>query len=205
MLVNEYYKIQLNLSNTHKDSIKNVTVKIFLPSNSKNRVFLTKTSNEPKTKLSSCIQFDVGELASNGQDSIEYFIISMIEGNIELKQSLCYEILDTSHSNTAKIVEKEGSPTEPTIPTTFSGSEDHLDIMVERLENNIVRKRHDDILIVSCVEEFNLESKFYTLDRKPLSSCYENEDFLLRLCLKTKSPFSIDILDAFFIADPNIR
>jgi hypothetical protein len=143
-------------------------------------------------------------MAANSNSSIDYFIISMSEGNIELKQSLCYEVVDTSDSNTLPAAEKEGSPTEPQAPSTFTSSEEHSDIMVERLEGNVVKKRHDDILIVPCVEEFSFESKFYTLDRKALTSCYENEEFLMRLCLKTKSPFNIDILDAFFIADPNI-
>lgn len=204
MLLNEYYKIQINLSNTHTETISNVGVTIFLPTNSKNRVFLTKSSTESQTKLSACIKFDVGEMAANSSTSIEYFIISMIEGNIELKQSLCYEIVDVSESNTTAPAEKE-SPSEPIAPTVFAGSEENLDIMVERLENNVVRKRHDDILIVTCVEEFSFESKFYSLDRKPLITCYENEEFLMRLCLKTKSPFNIDIIDAFFIADPNIN
>lgn len=204
MLLNEYYKIQINLTNTHSDTLRNVTAKIFLPANSKNRVFLTKCATDSQTRLKSCIQFDVGEMAANSNHSIDYFIISMTEGNIELKQSLCYEVIDTSDSNTLPAAEKEGSPTEPTAPSTFTASEEHLDIMVERLEGNVVRKRHDDILIVPCVEEFSFETKFYTLDRKALTSCYENEEFLMRICLRTKSPFNIDIIDAFFIADPNI-
>lgn len=204
MLLNEYYKIQINLSNTHTETISNVTVTIFLPTSSKNRVFLTKSSSESQTKLSACIKFNVGEMAASSSTSIEYFIISMIEGNVELKQSLCYEIVDISESNTTAPAEKE-SPSEPLAPTAFAGSQENLDIMVERLENNVVRKRHDDILIVTCVEEFSFESKFYSLDRKPLTTCYEGEDFLLRLSLKTKSPFNIDIIDAFFIADPNIN
>jgi trafficking protein particle complex subunit 11 len=204
MLLNEYYKIQINLSNTHAEAIMNVIVKIFLPTNSKNRVFLTKSSAGAQAKLSSYIQFSVGEMTGNSSTSIEYFIISMIEGNIELKQSLSYEIIDRSESNTAVVSEKDLSPSETTPPTTFSTSEENLDIMVERLENNVVRKRHDDILIVPCVEEFSFESKFYSLDRKPLTNCFENEEFLMRLSLKTKSPFNIDILEAFFIADLNI-
>jgi hypothetical protein len=54
------------------------------------------------------------------------------------------------------------------------------------------------------VEEFSFDSRLYSLDRKALTSCYENEEFLMRLSLKPRSPFNIDILDAFFIADVNI-
>lgn len=137
MLLNEYYKIQINLSNAHSETIMNVIVKIFLPTNSKNRVFLTKSSTESQTKLSSCIQFNIGEMTGNSSTSIEYFIISMIEGNIELKQSLSYEIIDRSESNTIVASEKDLSPSEATPPTTFTGSEENLDIMVERLESTL--------------------------------------------------------------------
>ncbi|KAG5674370.1 hypothetical protein PVAND_004344 [Polypedilum vanderplanki] len=188
MLLNEYYKIQVNLKNNSDELLQNLNIKILLPANYKNKVFLTKDSSESITKMNSCISFN-------------------IEGNIELKQSLCYENIDTSESNTipSPLTEKELSPSTETLPTVFAASEEeHLDIQVERLENNLVRKRHDDILIVPCVEEFSFDCRFYTLDRKPLETCYANEEFLMRLLLKTKSPFNIDILDAFFIADPNI-
>lgn len=136
--------------------------------------------------------------------TVEYYITSLIEGNIELKQSLCYEIIDTTESNMISPSEKESSPSLEVSPTTFTGSDEHLDIMVERLENNLVRKRRDNILIVPCVEEFCFESRLYSLDRKPLTTCYSNEEFLMRLSLRPRSPFNVDILDAFFIADINI-
>jgi hypothetical protein len=167
-------------------------------------VFLTKNSSEPTTELSSCINFTVGNLERQSNTSIEYFLTSLIEGNIELKQSLYYDIVDTTESNMLSPTEKESSPSLEVAPTTFTGSEEHLDINVERLENNLVRKRHDNILIVPCVEEFSFDSRLYSLDRKALTSCYENEEFLMRLTLKPRSPFNIDILDAFFVADMNI-
>lgn len=104
----------------------------------------------------------------------------------------------------ASPTEKESSPLMEVAPTTFVGSEDHLDITVERLENNLVRKRHDKILIIPCVEEFSFESRLYSLDRKPLITCYANEEFLMRLNLCARSPFNIDVVDAYFIADANI-
>ncbi|XP_070496804.1 trafficking protein particle complex subunit 11 isoform X1 [Chironomus tepperi] len=204
MLLNEYYKIQLNLTNSHDEVLQNVTVKVSLPASYKNKVFLTKNSSDPTTKLSSCINFTIGNLERHSNASIEYFLTSLIEGNIELKQSLYYEIIDTTESNMLSPTEKESSPSLEVAPTTFTGSEEHLDINVERLENNLVRKRHDNMLIVPCVEEFSFDSRLYSLDRKPLTSCYENEEFLMRLSLKPRSPFNIDILDAFFIADVNI-
>jgi hypothetical protein len=37
MLLNEYYKIQVNLSNNHDEMLQNVNVKVFLPANYKNK------------------------------------------------------------------------------------------------------------------------------------------------------------------------
>jgi trafficking protein particle complex subunit 11 len=140
----------------------------------------------------------------HSNSTIDYFLISMVEGNIELKHSLSYEIIDITESNTITS-EKEMSPSDSTSTIVFAASEDNLDITVEKLENNLVRKKHDDILIVPCLEEFAFESKFFSLNRKPVDVLYANEDFLMRLCLKTKSPFNLSIVDAFFISDPNIE
>lgn len=43
MLLNEYYKIQLNLSNNHDEVLQNVTVKVSLPASYKNKGNLRKT------------------------------------------------------------------------------------------------------------------------------------------------------------------
>lgn len=37
MLLNEYYKLQINLSNNHDEILQNVTVKVSLPASNKNK------------------------------------------------------------------------------------------------------------------------------------------------------------------------
>lgn len=206
MLINEYYKITTNLSNSQSASIDNVSIIISLPTNLLNKVFLLAEAPSASSKLSSRIQIDVGTMQGKSNSSISYFITSMIEGNIELKQSLCYEIEDRSQADDASTFNRQvSSPSEAkNVEKCFADKDDQHEIVVECLENNIVRKKRDDILIVPCVEEFHFESKFYTLNRTPAMNCFKDEDIIMRCTLKMTSPFSIDIVDSFFIADVNV-
>jgi hypothetical protein len=206
MLINEYYKITTNLTNSQDAPIDNVNMIISLPTNLLNKVFLLAEAPTASSKLSSRIKIDVGAMAGRANSSISYFITSMVEGNIELKQSLCYETEDRSQvDESSKFIRQISSPSESkNVEKCFADKEDQHEIVVECLENNIVRKKRDDILIVPCVEEFHFQSKFYTLNRSPAESCFKDEDFIMRCTLKMTSPFSLDIIDAFFIADVNV-
>lgn len=206
MLVNEYYKITTNLTNSHDSSIDNVNMVISLPTNLINKVFLLAESPSATPKLSSRIKIDVGSMAGHSNLSISYFITSMVEGNIELKQSLSYETEDRSQvDESSKITRQVSSPSEAkNVEKCFTDKEDQHEIVVESLANSVVRKKRDDILIVPCVEEFHFDSKFYTLNRTPAESCFKDEDLIMRCTLKMTSPFSLDIVEAFFIADVNV-
>lgn len=206
MLINEYYKITTNLTNNHNERIDKVGITISLPTNLVNKVYVLADEPSASSKLSSRIQIDVGPMKSRASASKSFFITSMIEGNIELKQSLSYETEDRTVVDDSSTFNQVSSPTESAknIEKCFADKEDQHDIVVEYLENNIVRKKRDDILIVPCVEEFHFESKFYTLNRMPATSCFKDEDIIMRCTLKMTSPFNIEIVDAFFIADVNI-
>lgn len=206
MLINEYYKITTNLTNNHDGDLDNVSIIISLPTKLFNKVFLLADVPKAESKLSSRIQIDVGTMKARSNSSISYFITSMIEGNIELKQSLCYQTEDRNVLDDSSTFNQVSSPSEASknIEKAFAEKEDQHEIVVEYLDNNVVRKRRDNILIVPCVEEFHFESKFYTLNRKPATSCFKDEDLIMRCTLKMTSPFSIDVVDAFFIADVNV-
>lgn len=176
-------------------------------------VFLATEPFGDATKLSSFIEMTIGEMEGKSSTaSLSYFIVSMVEGNIELKQSLWYQMEDKTAiiKNTEMFQPNaDSSPIKgPDIAKTFEkyfiDKDENHDIMVEYLSDNLVKKKRDDIIIVPCVEEFSFESKFYTLDRQPLTSCYRNEDFVMRLMLHMKSPLNLDIVDAFLISDVNI-
>lgn len=206
MLINEYYKITSNLTNNQDSDLRNVLIIISLPTDLLNKVFLTATEPSASSKLSSRIQIDVGAMKGHANSSVSYFITSMIEGNIELKQSLCYQIEDKSAVDDLSTFNQVSSPSDASknIEKCFAEKDEQHEIVVDYMENNLVRKKRDDILIIPCVEEFHFESKLYTLNRKPASSCFKDEDLIMRCTLKMTSPFNIDIVDAFLIADVNV-
>lgn len=208
MLVNEYYRVSTTLTNTEASAVENVKIIMSLPTNLINKVFLLVDSEvKPTTKLSSRIEIDVGVIGENSSSPVVFYLMSMVEGNIELKQSICYEAENKTVSDDAsKVTVQVSSPTDATktVEKYFADKEDQHDIVVEYLDKNKLRKRRDNILIVPCVEEFHFESKFYTLNRQPALSCLKNEDFIMRCTLKMTSPFSIEILDAFLLSDVNI-
>lgn len=204
MLINEYYKISTSLTNNHEAEIKNVEIIISLPSNLLNKVFLTADEPSAKSKLSSKIKIDVGTMKANGNASICYFITSMIEGNIELKQSLCYQNEDRTVVDDLSTFSQVSSPTDAkNVEKCFADKDDQHEIVVEYL-NNVVRKKRDQILIIPCVAEFHFESKFYTLNRLSATSCYKDEHIIMRCTLKMTSPFNLEIVDSFFISDVNV-
>ena len=194
--------------NNHDSDIQNVGIILSLPTNLVDRVFLLAdaSASSSSLKMSSRIEIEVGTMKARSNASISYFITSMMEGNIELKQSLCYQTEDKSTVDDSSTFHQVSSPsdTSKNIEKCFADKEDQHDIVVEYLSNNLVKKRRDDILIVPCVEEFHFESKFYTLNRKAATSCFKDEDIIMRCVLKMTSPFNLDIIDAFFIADVNV-
>lgn len=150
--------------------------------------------------------------------TLSYYLISMKEGNIELKQNLWYQTVDMSNSvvaGEANLVSTKrsllGSPSTP--PDEIIASElmkdaelyeNNHNITVEYLANNLVQKMREEIVIVPCVEEMKLTTKLYTLNRDPLLKCYQNEDFLMHVSFEIQSPFNLDIIDAYFVSDFNI-
>lgn len=206
MLMNEYYKVTTSLTNNNESDLSSVEIIISLPTNLLNKVFLLNEEPAKSSKLSSRIRIEVGAMKAKANVTVCFFITSMVEGNIELKQSLCYQTENNSPVDDLSTFNQVSSPTEPSksIEKLIAEKDEAHDIVVEYLDNNLVRKKRDNILIIPCVEEFHFEGQFYTLNRQPALTCYKNEDLILRCTLKMTSPFSIDIVDAFFIADVNI-
>lgn len=207
MLVNEFYKISTTLTNNEASVLENVKIIISLPTNLINKVFLVVDGESRKTtKLNSRIELSVGKMRESSNTTVVFYLMSMVEGNIELKQSICYEAENKTVSDeSSKVVASQvSSPTTETPKNVIADKEDQHDIVVEYLDKNKLRKRRDDILIVPCVEEFHFESKFYTLNRQPATSLFKDEDFIMRCTLKMTSPFNIEIIDSFFLADVNV-
>ena len=146
--------------------------------------------------------------------TLSYYLISMKEGNIELKQNLWYQTVDMSNSvvageannlltNKQNLLDSPSTPPDEIIKDAEVYENNH-NITVEYLANNLVQKMREEIVIVPCVKEMKLTSKLYTLNRQPLLNCYQNEDFLMHVSFEIQSPFNLDIIDAYFISDFNI-
>lgn len=93
MLVNEYFQLQVNVINNFDMCLQCVGISITVPGHLRNRVFLTsELQTGSMQKFSSHIQINVGDLSMQGHTSISYYLISLAEGSIELKQKLWYQV-----------------------------------------------------------------------------------------------------------------
>lgn len=210
MLINEYYQLQVNIINNFDLCLQSVGISIIIPPQLRNRVFLTsELSTGSMQKLSSHIQIDIGDIAMQSNTAISYYLISLVEGSIELKQRLWYQTDGFQPTS----IKSQLSITSLDSPT--SGNELQMknlkdlpknplmcnhDIKLEYLENGHVKKIKDDTITVTCGEEFSFIARFYTLSRQALMRAYKNEDFLLRINIDVKSTVDIEILDLFLIS-----
>lgn len=216
MLVNEYFRIDTNITNNYDICLQNVGISINLPTNLQKKAFLTTDITSKTQKLNSMIQIDIGTLQIQSTTQISYYVVSLQEGNIELKQNLWYQTEDLSQilatKSEAVFLQSMDSPNfSPTDiqqddrKENFESGYNHS-INIEYLNDNLVKKIKEEIIIVPCMEEIKLSCKFYTLNHQPLlTRCFKDEDFLMRVNLEIKSPFHLDIVDVNFITDFNLH
>lgn len=66
-------------------------------------VFLTTEMNSSRQKLIQSIQMDLGDLQTQASISISYYVMSLIDGNIELVQKLWYQMDAVQYEQSAHI------------------------------------------------------------------------------------------------------
>lgn len=226
MLVNEYFHVVTNISNSFDVSVQNVGLSVTVAENFRNKGIFSHSQNSQRTtlikillhssvfissdltkgrqRMSSQIQMDVGDIQMQSNSSISYYITSLAEGNIELIQKIWYQteniqgpIISPTESNSSSI---ESSPIHSLASATVKKNQQRQTHNIEiEYNNDGVRKTKEDVIIIPCVVEFKFTGKFYTLSKQPLTKAYKNEDFLLRFDAEIKSPCDIDILDMFLI------
>lgn len=170
-------------------------------------MFIASDLTQLRQKLSSELQADVGELPAQGNKTIPFFVISLIEGNIELIQKVWYQ--------TNKLTTHNNPKEEYSVSTNRSDSSDKVvmpeltakavqqqrpqshNINIENLNDVLIKSKTETISIV-CTPEFLFTGKFFSLNKQPLTKAFKNEDFLLRINLEVKS-VDIDVLDMFLI------
>lgn len=131
---------------------------------------------------------------------IQYYVISLIGGNIELQQKVWYQIDNIQTVNASTNLKSDvivESPVHKEASKPNPNNKTH-NMNIEYI-NDGVRKVRDDTIIIPCVEEFALQGRFYTLNKQAMTRGFRNEDFLFRVDLEVKSWCDIDILDMFLI------
>lgn len=136
--------------------------------------------------------------------TVSYYLISLVEGNIELQQKVWYHMDTMQLTNLTKNVERNvivESPSHQSHSHKLIEKPTHLknhSMSIDYVDNGVVKVK-DDTVILSCIEEFSFNGQFYALNKQPLTKAYRNEDFLFRASIDIKAPCSIDILDMFLI------
>lgn len=131
---------------------------------------------------------------------IQYYVVSLIGGNIELHQKLWYQIDNIQSVNASTNLKSDvivESPVHKANKPNPNHNKTH-NMNIEYIDDG-VRKVKDDTIIIPCVEEFTVQGRFFTLNKQAMTRGFRNEDFLFRIDLDVKSWCDIDILDMFLI------
>ncbi|KAG4077438.1 hypothetical protein HA402_002865 [Bradysia odoriphaga] len=206
MLVNEYFKSTAVITNSFDLALQKVGVSITVPPNLRNKVFITVDLSKTRQKLYSQIQIDVGDLQMNTSVPIQYYVVSLIGGNIELHQKLWYQIDNIQSVNASTNMKSDVIVDSPVHKEASKPSLQHNkshNMNIEYIDDG-VRKVKEDTIIIPCVEEFTVRGRFFTLNKQAMVQGFRNEDFLFRVDLEVKAWCDIDILDMFLICDHNL-
>lgn len=133
---------------------------------------------------------------------IQYYVVSLIGGNIELHQKLWYQIDNIQSVNASTNMKSDVIVESPVhkeaSKTSLSHNNKTHNMNIEYIDDG-VRKVKEDTIIIPCVEEFNVRGRFFTLNKQAMVQGFRNEDFLFRVDLEVKAWCDIDILDMFLI------
>lgn len=226
MLVNEHFKIVVTLRNNFPIKLSNIGLRIHVGNAlQRHKVFLATKLGHPVQKYSSFIQLSVSDLDPNTTGHAVYYVMSLVEGNIELAQKVWYE---TELGSTGMMTTADGSAVKelhsPILSMVSDVSPVHMGsntnklptvLPSERLKKQIsnhnikidfldeisaLKKTKTDTVILPCVNEFKFTARLYTLSRQALMRAYKSEDFLMRVNIEVIAPFEIEILDRFFVS-----
>lgn len=133
----------------------------------------------------------IGEILPKSSKTFHIHIISLIEGTLELKQLIRYQV-----------------PNDRTKSNTESTENDKKSKAAEQLKKNqnviiehnglVIKKSKNDTIVIPCTAEFAFIGQLFSLNRDILTKAVKYEDFLLQVELEIKST-DIEILDLFLI------
>lgn len=154
-------------------------------------VFIVSDLSKSRQKLLSQYEMDVGDINPKTIKTIRISLISLVDGNLELKQLVRYKITD-DQSNL--IFERNENESEA---SSSKQSQLRASITLEYFENAIVKSKHDTIAI-PCVPEIMFKGNFLSLNREPIKKAMKYEEFFFQVEAEIKS-IDIEILDMFLI------
>lgn len=224
MLVNEHFKIVVSLRNNFPIKLTNIGVRIHVGNAmQRNKVFLATKLGHPVQKYSSFIQLSVSDLDPNTTGHAVYYVMSLVEGNIELAQKVWYEtelgggalMVAGGEPNSDKELHSPILSMVSDMSPVHMGTANKLplppserlkkqisnhNIKIDFLDESALKKTKLDTIILPCVNELKFTARLYTLSRQALMRAYKSEDFLMRVNIEVMAPFEIEILDRFFVS-----
>lgn len=163
-------------------------------------VFITTDLTKTTQKLLSSLHFDIGDLQMHASNSIQYYVVALCEGNIDLSQKVWYQVDHIQTANVPQNIIVESPVHKTAAASNKLNLTNHSNLNIEHLPDGAgVRKYREDVLIIPCVEEFDVRARFFTLNKQALVKALRNEDFMMRIDVDVKATCSLDILDMFFI------
>lgn len=134
----------------------------------------------------------VGNLSPKSTKTIHLNVLSLIDGTIELEQTVGYQIANDRDRFKAETVKHELNPKLSSIQ-----KESH-NVTLQYINDAVIKSKRD-IIIIQCATEFVCAGRFLSLNKNALTQAIKYEDFFLQIELEIKST-DVEILDIFLIS-----
>lgn len=134
----------------------------------------------------------VGNIAPKSTKTIRLNVLSLVDGTIELEQTVGYQIANDHDRFKAESVKHELNPKLSNV------QKDSHNVTLQYVDDAVIKSKKDTI-IIQCATEFVCTGRFLSLNKNPLTQAIKYEDFFLQTQLEIKST-DIEILDIFLIS-----
>lgn len=146
---------------------------------------------------------DIGAISPQTNKTIYFYVISLVEGTLELSQLIRYQTANSNRLKRSDSMENESNDSNGVESTLVQTNAFNHNVSVEYVNESVIKSKRETIWI-PCTTEFIFTGKFYSLNKEALTKAYKHEDFLFRVELEIKS-VDIDILDMFLISVSTIK
>lgn len=155
-------------------------------------VFIISETSKSRQKILSQYDVDIGNIPPKTVKTIRINLISLVEGNMELRQLVRYKLVDDM--NSISDYNENEADVSSNVESRLGANQN---VSLEYINNAVVKTKHDTI-IIPCTPEFAFSGNFFSLNRDPIQKAIKYEEFLFEVEVETKS-IDIEILDMFLI------